>query len=116
MIGNWGSIDYYSSWNTNHMQVVCRQLGYTFSTGNYPECTTCDNIQNTDVFPTNLWKTDVECSGNEPSLIDCDENYWTLSRVHKPTYDAVLVHCKGSCIDLDIFQYNICSYTVKLKV
>ena len=92
---HWGTIRDYTGWSANHVQIVCRQLGYSATDGSTP-CSRCGNVPCSSLFPTNLWETKVECTGSEGLLTECStRNNWSLDRTCTTSYHAVGVRCAG---------------------
>ena len=61
--GEWGKICNYD-WDINDARVVCRQLGYKYAVSVLQRSHVLDGSGQ-------IWLSDVRCTGNEQSLIDC---------------------------------------------
>jgi len=98
---HWGTIRDYTDWSPNHAQIVCKQLGYLSATDSSIPCSSCGNVPCSSVFPSNLWETEVECTGSEGLLTECiSTSDWSLDRMCTTSYHAVGVRCRGMCLCL----------------
>lgn len=94
--GHWGTILSYSSWNDNHVQIICRQLGYHGSTGDFSPCLSCGHVPCSNKLPIFLWQTDSTCTGNEEVITECDTSDWLATRTCTTPYTTAGVHCSGT--------------------
>ena len=69
--GAWGSICY-SGWGLQDANVVCRHLGYTSAIS-----ASSDNIAGS--WPGRVWLQDLQCRGNESSILNCSHPGWGVS-------------------------------------
>ena len=94
--GHWGTILSYSGWSDNHIQIICRQLGYHSSTGNFSPCLSCGHVPCSTKLPIFLWKIDSTCIGNEEVITECDTSDWLATRTCTAPYTTAGVHCSGT--------------------
>ena len=62
--GIWGAVCGRSSWDLKDANVVCRQLGFEGAVKAFSHSGVAQNGI--------IWMYDVQCAGNESSLIECD--------------------------------------------
>ena len=85
--GRWGTVcdDH---WDMNDAFVVCQELGYNFTldapTGAYFG-------QGSDP----IWLDDVDCSGDESSLLECGHRGWGATGLCDHSEDASVI-CSGN--------------------
>ena len=66
--GSWGTVCDHN-WDENDALVVCRQLGYSSAV----------SAPNRALFGQGsgkIWLDDVECQGNESSIVNCQHRPW----------------------------------------
>ena len=68
--GSWGTVCD-DDWDINDARVVCRQLGYSSAVG---------ALQNAwfGQGSGKIWLDNVQCQGNERSIVNCRHNSWGM--------------------------------------
>ena len=98
--GHWGTILNYNGWNENHVQIICRQLGYHSTTGDFSPCLTCGHVPCSKKLPIVLWHIDAACTGSEEMLLECHSSDWSANRTCTVPYNTAGVRCSGT-----VFMY-----------
>lgn len=75
-------------WDKQDADVVCRELGLTSSSA-------AQVVATTNQEHGTIWTTNVECVGNESSLLSCPHDGWKLNGSCRNNQRAGLV-CSGS--------------------
>ncbi|KAM9305403.1 scavenger receptor cysteine-rich domain-containing protein DMBT1-like [Gastrophryne carolinensis] len=68
--GQWGSVCSHSSWSMPETRVACKQLGC----GRPLEHQIQDKATNTNAASGKIWLSNLKCTGEEQSLMECDHN------------------------------------------
>ncbi|KXJ06856.1 Neurotrypsin, partial [Exaiptasia diaphana] len=63
--GVWGTICN-NRWSRSNTRIACKQLGYQFAL----------SFKHLGQGPDPIWLSDVECNGDEPSLVQCQHRGW----------------------------------------
>ena len=69
--GLWGAICDHG-WDYNDGRVACRQLGYA-------EISTYHCCSNYGSQPTQIWLSNIGCTGNESSILQCSRSAWNAT-------------------------------------
>ena len=93
-------------WNTPDADVVCRQLGYR-SSSTALSAAADNHGQETGA----AWMNNVQCGGNESSLLSCEHDGWILNRTCGNNQRAGLI-CSGTPgkILIGHFQVDFCLF------
>ena len=98
--GTWGTVCD-DSWNLTDAGVVCRELGFERAGKAYVS-TTFEQGNST------IWMNDVECTGNERSLIECRHNVSGKPNCDDRSKNACVVCASGKN---NVFQMNFTKLT-----
>ena len=66
--GRWGTVCD-DNWDKNDARVVCRQLGYS-------SVVSAPHSARFGQGSGKIWLDDVQCQGNEGSIVSCRQNPW----------------------------------------
>ena len=88
-------------WNKKDADVVCRQLGYNGASAVY---------QSSAIGGDTFWMNNVQCSGNENSLLLCAHDGWKIhSCINRVIAGVVCIGPEGellSSFDLLLVTYH----------